>query len=205
MPNKSPKARRCAAGLTKTPLFFSMMEKLTAFADYFRKIPAAFLVAIVTVLALILFLPLEAAKTFAIDEFRDKYRVYLGPTLLLTISFLVARMYLFFMRGHTQKKKLKIKQESLHSLTPDEKGYLLPYIQDQLNTIQVGMDDGVMGGLVAKSITYRASNMGDMLNGFAFNLQQWARDYLEMHPNLLNGYTGHPMTPRQKMRSEYGY
>ena len=55
------------------------MEKLTGLVDYFRKIPAVFLVAIVSVLALILFLPEETAKTLAVDGFRDKYRVYLGP------------------------------------------------------------------------------------------------------------------------------
>jgi len=42
-----------------------MMDKLTGFADYFRKIPAAFLVAIVSVLGLILFLPEQYAKTLA--------------------------------------------------------------------------------------------------------------------------------------------
>jgi peptidoglycan/LPS O-acetylase OafA/YrhL len=53
-----------------------MIGKLTGFADYFRKIPAAFLVAIVTVLALILFLPGEISKSLAESE--------MGSSLLLT-------------------------------------------------------------------------------------------------------------------------
>jgi len=181
-----------------------MMDKLTGFTDYFRKIPAAFLVAIVSVLILILFLPVETAKTLAINEFRDQYRVYLGPAFLLTTSFLIARIFLFFMHGYTQKQNLKAKQESLHNLTPEEKGYLLPYIQNQQNTIQVGIEDGIMSGLVAKGITYRASDMGDILNGFAFNLQPWARTYLENNQHLLNDYAGKPNTPRENMHSQYG-
>jgi len=176
-----------------------MMDKLTGLTDYFRKIPAAFLVAIVCVLALILFIPNELAKTLAVDEFRNKYRMFLGPAFLLTVSFSVARIFMFFLNGHYQRKSLKAKQESLHKLTPEEKGYLIPFIKDQQNSVYVGMDDGIMAGLRAKSITYLAVNMGSVLDGFAFNLQSWARDYLEMNPNLLKGYAGQPKTPQQKL------
>jgi len=179
-----------------------MMEKLTGFADYFRKIPAAFLVAIVSVLGLILFLPEEYAKTLAVDGFRNEYRVFLGPAFLLTLSFCAARVFNFFMQGYRQKQALKRRQETLHSLTPAEKGYLIPYIEERQNTVNVGMDDGVMAGLRSKGITYLAANMGDLLNGFAFNLQPWAREYLEKTPHLLDGYAGGPMTPRQKLHSQ---
>lgn len=175
------------------------MDKLTGFTDYFRKIPVAFLVAIVSVLGLVLFLPQEIAQTLAVDEFREQYRVFLGPTFLLAISFLIARLCIFIMQGQTEKKRLKARQESLHQLTPEEKGYLIQYIEGQKNSINVGIDDGVMSGLVSKRITYRASNMGDLLTGFAFNLQPWAKTYLEENPALLEGYAGKPMTPRQKL------
>ena len=59
-----------------------------------------------------------------------------------------------------------------------------------------------MSGLEAKGITYRASNMGDMLRGFAFNLQPWAREHLEANPNLLDGYFGGPTTPRERLYSD---
>lgn len=175
-----------------------MIDKLTGFADYFRKIPAAFLVAIGSVLALILFLPEESAKTLAVDGFRNEYRVFLGPAFLLTILFCAARVFNFFMQGYRRKQALKKRQETLHSLTPEEKGYLNRFIKWQNNTVNVGMDDGVMAGLRSKGITYLATNIGDLLNGFAFNLQPWAREYLEKNPNLLDGYAGEPMTPRQK-------
>jgi len=181
------------------------MDKLTGCADYFRKIPAAFLVAIVSVLGIILFVPEEIAKTLAVDEFRKKYRLYLGPGLLLAVSFLIARSFIFLRRGHFQKENLAKKQKLLHSLTPEEKGYLVLYIDQQQNTIQVGLEDGIMNGLVAKNITYRAGNVGDLLNGFAFNLQSWAREYLEENPDLLDGCVGQPKTPREKIRSEWNY
>ena len=179
------------------------MDKLTDFADYFRKIPGAFLVAIISVLALILFLPGEISKSLAVYDFREKYKVFLGPVFLLTISFCFARVFIFFMSGHTERKRLKNRQKMLHQLTPEEKGYLVPYIRHQKNTVSVGMDDGVMSGLEAKHITYCASSMGSVLEGFAYNLQPWARDYLNDNPQLLDGHVGEPMTPQEKLHSQW--
>lgn len=175
------------------------MEKITNLADYFRKVPAAFLVAIVTVLGVILFLPMDLAKKLAINDFREEFRVYIGPAFLLTTSFCVARIYMFFINGYNQRKNIKARKEQLTKLTPEEKGYLVPFIRGQSNSVHVGMDDGVMAGLKAKGITYCPTNMGDVLTGFAFNLQPWAREYLEENPHLLNGATGQPLTPQEKM------
>jgi hypothetical protein len=177
------------------------MGKLTGFADYFRKVPAAFLVAIVTVLALILFLPEEYAKAIAVDSFREQYRVYIGPVFLLTLSFCVARFYMSLMDSYNQKKALKSKQESLRKLTSEEQGYLIPFIAGKKNSIKVGLDDGVMAGLSAKGITYCPTSRGSKLDGFAFNLYPWAREYLDENPNLLDGASGLPMTPQQRMNS----
>jgi len=176
-----------------------MIDILTNLADYFRKIPAAFLVAIISVLAMILFLPEDIAKTLAIAEFRVTYSKYLGPALLLTASFCLARIFMFFKDSYTKKQNLKLMQKKLHQLTPEEKGYLVPYINEQITTIYVGVDDGIMSSLVLKTITYRASNMGDAIRGFAFNLQPWARDYLNENTHLLDGATGQPKTPGQRL------
>lgn len=178
-----------------------MMDKLTGFVDYFRKIPATFLVAIVSVLAIILFLPGEISKSLAIYDFREKYKVFLGPLFILTIFFCFARVFNFFMSGHSERKRLKNRQKMLHQITPEEKGYLVPYIIHQKNTLYVGIDDGVMSGLETKQITYCASSTGSLLKGSAYNLQPWARDYLNDNPQLLDGHVGEPMTPQEKLYS----
>ena len=55
-----------------------MLDKLTGISDYFRKVPAAFLVAIITVLACILFFPENLAKLVAVEQFRLAYRSFWG-------------------------------------------------------------------------------------------------------------------------------
>lgn len=177
------------------------MDKFTAFAEYFRKIPAAFFVAVLTVLGLVLFLPEQYAKILAVDTFRSQYRAFIGPAFLLVLAFGAARLFTWLAGAHTQRKLVKERNELLHKLTPEEKGYLVPYIQNEQNSVYVGMDDGVMAGLRKKGVTYLAANMGDLLNGFAFNLQPWAREYLQSNLQLLDGYAGQPMTPRQKLHA----
>lgn len=179
------------------------MEKFTAIAEYFRKVPAAFLVAVLTVLGLVLFLPEHYAKTLAADTFRNQYRVFIGPAFLLVSAFCAARLFTFLAGAYTQRRIRNEQRALLHKLTPEEKGYLVPYIEGQLNSVYVGMDDGVMAGLRKKGVTYLAANMGDLLNGFAFNLQPWAREYLQSNPQLLDGSAGQPMTPRQKLHSRW--
>lgn len=45
--------------------------------------------------------------------------------------------------------------------------------------------------------------MGSVLEGFAYNLQPWARDYLNDNPQLLDGHVGEPMTPQEKLHSQW--
>jgi hypothetical protein len=179
------------------------MDKFTAFAEYFRKIPAAFFVAVLAVLGLVLFLPEQYAKILAVDTFRSQYRAFIGPAFLLVLAFGVARLFTWLAGAYAQKRFVKERNELLHKLTPEEKGYLVPYIQNEQNSVYVGMDDGVMAGLRKKGVTYLAANMGDVLNGFAFNLQPWAREYLQSNLQLLDGYAGQPMTPRQKLHARW--
>lgn len=175
------------------------MEKWTSIVEYVRKVPLAFVIAVLSSLSLILFAPDQYAKILSIDTFRDQYRVFLGPAFILFFAFTIAKIYTAFADAYAQRSNVKTRRKTLHSLTPEEKGYLVQYIHKRANSIYVGMDDGIMAGLQRKGITYRAANMGSLVDGFAFNLQPWAREYLESNPNLLDGHVGKPLTPRQKL------
>ena len=174
------------------------MKKVTDLSEYFRKIPVPFLVAIISVLSLILFLPETVAKILAVDDFRNQFRVFLGPAMLLAITFLIARIYIFIRAGFIKKREIRDHQQILHKLTSAEKGFLVRFMSGE-NTLYVGIDDGVMGGLIAKRVAYRSSQVGNYIDGFAHNLQQWAREYLEQHPELLDGATEPPKPPSERL------
>lgn len=177
------------------------MDAIARIADFLRKIPAEFLVALLTVVALILFLPEKQAEVLAIDDFRENFYTYLGPGFLLILSFCVARGISYGRDKWKMKQRREIRQAYLHNLTPEGKGFLLPYIRDQATSVYVGPEDGTMASLRSKEITYMAFSIEDSLTGFAFNLQPWAREYLEQNPHLLDGFSGCPLTPREKLRS----
>lgn len=177
-----------------------MIDKFKISFDWLTGIHPIFLATVLAILGILLFSPEGIAKSLAIYEFRENYKIYLGPALVVVTSLGFARVVFFFNKKMDINRSKKIRNQLPHQLTPEEKGYLYSYIFEEENTLYVALDDGVMGGLLAKKITYRASRSGNLLDGFPCNLQQWARNYLEQRPWLLDDRKGRPMTPREKLR-----
>lgn len=92
-------------------------------------------------------------------------------------------------KSRKSRKLMELRKADLVNLTPNEKAYLAPYIFGEETTQYFLMEDGIKGSLEARNILYRASNMGDMVNGWAYNIQPWARDHLRNNPHLLEGFT----------------
>lgn len=182
-----------------------MIDKVLNALDWLRKVPTGFLLALSFVLALLLFLPAEIAETLAVSDFRDSYRKYLGPAFLLVVSFFITKALLFFNDFRRRKASKSRRLLQLHGLTAEEKGYLSQFILQGRNTIHVAMGDGVAGGLEAKGIIYRSSNVFNILEGPPFNLQPWARDYLSQHPDLLHGAVGAPQTNEERVFGRRGW
>lgn len=83
-----------------------------------------------------------------------------------------------------QRKQLTAK---LTSLSPPEKAILATYLARATTTLSFDARDGVVGGLVAKKIIYRASNIPSSMLMFPYNLQPWVWDYLKETPEILDG------------------
>ena len=175
-----------------------MIESLVGALNAVKQATPTLLLGVAVACALLLFLPPSATGALGLSALIAQYRAYIGGTSVVSLALLLSHgiaSIARFVKTFYAKRKAKASQqaaerrrlENLNKLTPDEKGYLLPYISDQLNTQHFGIDDGVAGGLQAKSIIYRAANVGDMVNGFAFNIQPWAREHLDANPQLLEG------------------
>jgi Super-infection exclusion protein B len=169
-----------------------MEQFFTALGTYAKQAtPALFAIALASGIAL--FSPEQWIKAMGIAEFRDEYRSLLGGAFLFSGCTVATR--LVFASGSFLRQRFvwwrneKRLQEGLRNLTPDEKAYLLPFIKDQVASRKFREEDGIKGSLVHKTILVRASQMGSLLEGFDFALQPWAREYLEKHPELLDGYT----------------
>ena len=142
----------------------------------------------------------QLINTIGLDEFRASNKSYIGGCFVLSLSIVFAQTItgLFgFAKAQIAKKQKRRKKEKamesrkadLVNLTPDEKAYLAPYVLGELTTQYFLMEDGTKGSLEARGILYRASSMGDMVTGWAYNIQPWAKEHLQNNPNLLEGLT----------------
>ena len=154
----------------------------------------------------VLFSPDSFIASVGLSEFTAAHRSYLGGafigSLALLFSFIVVRA-IGAAKSALAARKSKAKREAveaarrkmLHDLTPDEKAYLAPYIFGEENTQYFLIADGVAGGLKNKGVIYQASSIGSLIDGWAFNMQPWAREYLRERPELLEGASPDPSGP----------
>jgi len=115
-------------------------------------------------------------------------RPWVAVAFILSAALLIAHVA-FELASSLRKKWMhrvlrKFRRAELHKLSPEEKVVLASYIRGDTKTLVLAPDSGVAGGLEASKIIYRASTIGS-LDGWAYNIQPWAREYLLEHPELL--------------------
>ncbi|MEM7488534.1 MAG: super-infection exclusion protein B [Pseudomonadota bacterium] len=184
-----------------------MFSWIPAAVNSLERVSLVLLISLTSALTLYLFLPDNLSAKIGIGELKRTTEPYTGILWLIFVSLLVARIFgagtSAIKKARKRKQTAENRIEALRSLSAQEKGYLQVYINNGETTICVGLDDGVMGGLVAQKICYRSGNMFSLTEGMAHNLQPWAREILQNDPGLLDGGCGSPMTPSQKLRSRW--
>ena len=158
------------------------------FIDSFIKI-ARYPVAVSTVfLGIVLIVPEGAANRLGIADFRKEYALFLGPAFLLVISIILVRVIATISNGwFASFRRTANEKKAIKSLSSHEKSLLMQMIRSETKTTTASIQEGVVGGLVAQGLMYRASNVGwsglDMK--FDFNLQPWVWDRLQKNPELV--------------------
>nr|WP_010130628.1 superinfection exclusion B family protein [Microbulbifer agarilyticus] len=177
-----------------------MIEALNGFLNSVKQTSPTIFSGLVVATGIVLFSTSDLIDEIGLMDFREQNKAYIGACFILSLSILASqassKVFQIFKSIILKRKKRKNKAQVLERrkrglahLTPDEKAYLAPYIFDQKTTQYFLLEDGVKGSLEAKAIIYRASNVGDMVDGWAYNIQPWAKDHLENNPQLLDGYT----------------
>jgi hypothetical protein len=175
-----------------------MLESLVVAFNAVKQATPTLLLGVALAAAALLFLPEAVVGAVGLNDLLRTNRPYVGAALLVSVAILAAQAFvaaIAFGKGMYLKRKAKRvaalaeqqRLERLTKLTPEERAYLIPYIATEINTCYFSIEDGIAGGLQAKGIIYRSANIGDMVTGFAFNLQPWAREHLNQNPQLLEG------------------
>lgn len=137
----------------------------------------------------LLMLPQPVAEGVGLYEVVSKHRPlvgglgFAGLVLLTTVGTLATctRVSAWLKR----RTRLRIMRARLGRLTPDEKRVLKPFLDGNTRSRRLPIDDGTVAELASVGVLIRLTTVGDMYDGFAFNLQPWAWTYLNERPDLV--------------------
>lgn len=167
-------------------------DAVKAFLEFLKLAPR-YLIALGIMAAFLLFADEEYLKRIGVLEFAQEKRSILGLTLVVTVSLFIVSIVadiLSFVKGKWRKWiSWRHIIDRLHCLTEDEKQILRFYIAEQTRANVLRYDDGVVQGLVFDGIIFRSSTVGSMFEGFSHNISEYAWNYLNTHPQLLEGTT----------------
>lgn len=168
-----------------------MLESISSLLASLKAATPPVLIGIALFCAALLFSPIVFTAKLGLGAFIENYRAYLGGGFAASACILLAQ-FLWWLKDHllatiNALRRSRNRKHLVSELTPDEKAYLVRYIEERQNTQYFRIDDGISRGLEAKGIIFQASNVGYMLDGWAYNLQPWARRYLSKHPEALAG------------------
>lgn len=145
------------------------------------KLSPRYLAAIALFAGLLLFAPRSFTETMGLLPIVEQYRTWIGLAFFLTVALLGAHAVSWWF-GTVKKRwdlhQIKRRQiKHLHNLTNEEKAILRGYIVRKSRTQYLEFTTGVVRGLEAMEIIYRANTLSQGYR-FAFNLQVWIYDYL---------------------------
>lgn len=176
-------------------------ETITALRDLLFKIPTTLLSALAIVSILVLWMPTEYATTLGIEAIREDHRQYFGIGLLIVTAMLMARLLSWTAEQYKRHKQRKVNRNRLRTLTSDEKGYLSPFVLEEVSCLYLDPTDGIAGMLRRKGILYVTNNSFDILEGMPHAIQPWALRYLRSNLQLIEGAASRPMTSREKRQA----
>ena len=148
--------------------------------------------AIVFIAALVItFAPNEWAEKIKIDSFRNTYQTYISLCIIVIGAYYVL-CFAEWVKNCLWRKRYNWKKIGIcymkKYMSPDEMCLLIETFYDSKNNrfSSSGMIDCIDGRkavLESKRIIYLASQIGNMIDGFSYNLQPYALDFLNEKSN----------------------
>ncbi len=150
----------------------------------------------------ILFAPAIITARLGLEALRESNRTSIGSVTLAAGSLLAAWVIVWIgvkLIGMLRERRAaKGPEWCLGELTPEERGYLKPYVEKDVAALPLPFDDEVAHRLVSKGIIYPAGGTTALRTSEQpHNIQFWARRHLRKHPELLEGANGRPPAPEE--------
>jgi hypothetical protein len=175
--------------------------------SFFKEKSPAFFAVSALFSGFLLFLPEDSLQRLGLDTFINENKNWLGAAFLFSICFLavwaVQKAYKFIQGKLRNKWANEAWKKEHHGyidrLTEMEMQYIILFLGG-IAKLTFREEDGIRGSLVAKGIIYRSANVGNMIDGFDYNIQPWALDCLRENPKEYEKYFGPINTPEDYER-----
>ena len=164
------------------------MDALVKILALFKQ-PVRYIIGIACVTAAILLSPDSFIDKLGLLKFRQQWKPYFGAALALCAAIIIANLIGYTVKWYKHVVRFRAAKKRLHCLTAEEKDILRQYLYGQTRTAYLSVQSGAVGGLVHEHIIYRSSSLSVPQVGiaaFAHNIQPWAWEYLNEHPDLLS-------------------
>lgn len=135
---------------------------------------------------LITFLPDDISAKMNLLDFRENNQTYLTICIIVTGSYYLFTLFRYFgvfiLRKIVNDKKVALNYMK-RNMSVDEMNLLIQAFYDfDMNRFKssgkILLEDGRKTPLESNKIIYLASQIGDLLTGFSYNLQPFALEYL---------------------------
>ena len=169
------------------------MEFLSRITDWIKLAPR-YLFAVFLFCCFLLFLPDTVLQKIGIDDLRNRFLPWIGGMfLMLLFTHGLATAWHWLHYRIKQRNSLKHRLQRLQNLTPKEDEILCWFIINKTRTQNLRYDSGVVTGLISANVLHYASNRATSSWNPAdvridVNIQPWAWEYLNKHPEILKGY-----------------
>jgi hypothetical protein len=166
-----------------------MTKEWLSLLSSIEKVRSEYLIALAGASLFLVLSPTWLLQALGLLQLVGSIRTWLSITLLLSLCLLVTRVAARAMHYAGQELKLLRSKRLIHELSGEELGFLGEFIERDVASIQAPAGDGLAGSLTAKRLIFQASSMGDVLSGFAYGIQPWAKAYLRKRPDLWMEHT----------------
>jgi len=170
-----------------------MLAETTKAIVEILKLAPRYLAALCIISGFLILSPPEWLSVLGLDSIVASHRPWVGLALLVSTAVCLVSAVIWLMEFVRRKWRDRSTRQyivaKLHSLTEDEKQILRYYVAKNTRANSLRVDDGIVQELVASRIIYRSAAIGDMLEGFAHNISDFAWDYLHANRQLLAGST----------------
>lgn len=144
-------------------------------------------VALVT--SILLISPQHFTDRLGLSEFVRSYRMWIGLACLFSFSLLLS-LFLFAIKDplfkwYQMKTSLRAAKAYLRRLTPAEKRVLAKYVLFNTKSQNLDCQSGITNGLADAHVIYQSASIGSLIEGFAYNIEEWAWSELKDNPGLL--------------------